>query len=92
MAELGMGVYCTEVAGWSARWEMRRHRIRIIEVSDRGGATVLVSSSDAGVAPDLAQMRERFPELSQLWDAVRHEYWAAIVPYPRRRSTGGLRR
>jgi len=87
-----MGVYRTEVAGWSVQWRMGRHSIRMIRVSHPASATVLVSSSDAGVAPDLAQMRERFPELSQLWDAVRHEYWAAIVPFPRRRSPGGLMR
>lgn len=29
--------------------------------------------------PDLAEMRERFPEHTRLWDAIRHEFWANAV-------------
>ncbi|MGI5216996.1 hypothetical protein [Nocardia sp. CA-290969] len=36
--------------------------------------------STGAYIPDLAEMRERFPEHSGLWDAIRHEFWAALVP------------
>ncbi|MGW1741493.1 hypothetical protein ACWCPQ_22115 [Nocardia sp. NPDC001965] len=32
-----------------------------------------------GIA-DLAEMRERCPELTPLWDAIRHEFWASVLP------------
>ncbi|MFD8246421.1 hypothetical protein [Nocardia sp. NPDC059691] len=30
--------------------------------------------------PDLAQVREWFPKLFDLWNAVRTQYWQAITP------------
>ncbi|MET9026254.1 hypothetical protein ABZW96_11605 [Nocardia sp. NPDC004168] len=30
--------------------------------------------------PDLAQVREWFPKLFDLWDTVRTQYWQAITP------------
>ncbi|MBF6347597.1 MULTISPECIES: hypothetical protein [Nocardia] len=32
-------------------------------------------------APDLVEMRERCPELSPLWDAIRREYWRRCLPF-----------
>jgi hypothetical protein len=38
----------------------------------------LFSAAALAAAPDLAEMRERFPKLSRLWDAIRQEYWAEL--------------
>lgn len=75
----------TEVDGWSAEWQVDHYRIRITLV--RSGAEKPLVSFMAASAPDLRQMRERFPKLSPLWDAIRHEYWAEVAP-PLRNSRG----
>ncbi len=55
-----------------------------------GRSLVAVARVDA--APDLAQLRDRYPGLSRLWDAVRHEFWAQFssprehFPHPTRPS------
>ncbi|WP_327150241.1 hypothetical protein [Nocardia sp. NBC_01329] len=37
-------------------------------------------SSRPGNLPDLADIRERLPEHTRLWDAIRHEFWSNAVP------------
>ncbi|WP_187687589.1 hypothetical protein [Nocardia wallacei] len=69
----------TEVGGWQAIWRIDRHRIRMLLVRNTSGSRPLLSAPVAATAPDLAQMRERFPDLSPLWDAIRHEYWTEII-------------
>ena len=80
-----MGEHRTEVDGWLAEWRIDHHQIRMMLV--RNGSEKPLLLCTAASAPDLAQMRERFPELSRLWDAIRHEYWAEFTP-PRRNSRG----
>lgn len=70
-----MDEYRTEVDGWLAEWRIDHHRIRIMLVCNGSDSKPLVCSTSA---PDLAQMRELFPKLSRLWDAIRHEYWAEV--------------
>ncbi|MFI1459261.1 hypothetical protein [Nocardia carnea] len=69
----------TEVDGWSAAWRCDRENIRILQVRLASGAPVELSTVGAYV-PDLAEMRERFPEHTRLWDAIRHEFWANAIP------------
>ncbi|WP_433683866.1 hypothetical protein [Nocardia sp. CA-119907] len=77
-----MGEHRTEVDGWLAVWRIDRHRIRMMLVRNLASAETLASFHPAR-CPDLAQMRERFPKLSRLWDAVRHEYWTELIPAQR---------
>ncbi|MFI5779907.1 hypothetical protein [Nocardia sp. NPDC051570] len=42
------------------------------------GAVVVAFGADH--CPDLAEARERMPELATVWDAVRHAYWVELVP------------
>ena len=48
---------------------------------DRG----VVLFGEAGERPDLAQIREWFPQQFTLWDAVRAQYWDAVSPLAHRR-------
>ncbi|GGL32401.1 hypothetical protein GCM10011588_54000 [Nocardia jinanensis] len=64
----------TEIGGWRALWRLDRHCVRIIEVRDESGSRVSVAGS-----PDLAEMRERWPDLTPLWDAVRHDLWTSVA-------------
>ncbi|MGW4773206.1 hypothetical protein ACWEO2_34875 [Nocardia sp. NPDC004278] len=72
----------TEVDGWVVIWEIDNWRIRIMLVrSVIDSVRPLLCADFAVGAPDLADMREKYPNLSRLWDAVRHEFWAeAITP------------
>ncbi|MEV2220524.1 hypothetical protein AB0E01_11650 [Nocardia vinacea] len=84
-----MNEYRTEVDGWLAVWAIDRHRIRMMLIRNESDPVPLASFTSAA-APDLAQMRERFPKLAKLWDAVRHEYWTEIAA-PHRNSRGLVR-
>ncbi len=57
-------------------WQRDGERIRIVRVRNLADDRTVVAVGDLGAAPDLADMRERFPELSALWDVVRHQFWA----------------
>ncbi|MGW5384963.1 hypothetical protein [Nocardia sp. NPDC003963] len=39
----------------------------------------LLTATSAATALDLATMRERFPELTPLWDAVRQQFWSQVA-------------
>lgn len=71
-----MSERCTEAVGWVARWSLDRHRVRILLVRSESEAVPLFSADVLTAAPDLAEMRERYPRLSELWYAIRREYWA----------------
>lgn len=71
-----MSERCTEVNGWVAHWLLDQHRVRIMLVGNESETRRLFSAAVLATAPDLAEMRERFPKLSELWDAIRREYWA----------------
>lgn len=80
----------TEVDGWLAVWEIDHWHIRIMLVrSHIDGVRPLLTVDVAAVAPDLADMREKCPNLSGLWDAVRHEYWAEVIT-PQEHSEGTI--
>ncbi|MFF3569226.1 hypothetical protein ACFYXQ_15760 [Nocardia jiangxiensis] len=70
----------TEAGGWVADWSLDHHCIRILLVRNESEAEPLFSAAVLAAAPDLAEMRERFPKLSGLWDAIRGEYWAELSP------------
>ncbi|MET8425228.1 hypothetical protein [Nocardia sp. NPDC004860] len=53
-----------------------------------GGAPGTVYFSDGTPQPDLAQARDWFPKYFTLWDAVRAEYWDAVLPLNNPRLTG----
>ncbi|MEV4129382.1 hypothetical protein [Nocardia sp. NPDC049707] len=71
-----MSEHRTEVGGWVAQWRIDHHHIRIMLVRNTSEPHPLMSVSAPSAAPDLVRMRERFPEITPLWDAIRHEYWA----------------
>lgn len=75
-----MSERCTEADGWVAQWRLDRLRIRILLVRNSSDADTLFSAAVDAAAPDLAEMRERFPRLSGLWDAIRGEFWAQLSP------------
>ncbi len=79
----------TERDGWAARWRLDKHYIRIMVVRRVSDPEPLVSATGPASAPDLAEMRERFPNLSRLWDAIRQEYWSECFT-SRRYSHGTL--
>lgn len=70
-----MSKHRIEVDGWLAEWRLDHHRIQMLLVRNTSEPDPLMSVTVPAAAPDLAQMRERFPNLSPLWDAIRHEYW-----------------
>jgi hypothetical protein len=80
-----MSEYRTEVDGWLAEWRINEYCIRMTLV--RKGSEKPLVACVAASAPDLAQMREQFPKLWRLWDAIRHEYWAECAA-PQRNSRG----
>ncbi|MEV5835089.1 hypothetical protein [Nocardia sp. NPDC052112] len=71
-----MSERCTEVDGWVAHWLLDHHHVRIMLVGNESETQPLFSAAVLAAVPDLAEMRERFPKLSGLWDAIRREYWA----------------
>lgn len=79
----------TEAGGWLAVWRLDRWRIRVLLVRDRKGyERPLLRAHVQAQAPDLAEVRERFPDLSILWNAIRHEYWTeTITPQAHSRGT-----
>jgi hypothetical protein len=42
-------------------------------------STTLMSVTTPAAAPDLAHVREQFPKLSRLRDAIRHAYWTEFL-------------
>lgn len=74
-----MSEHRTEVDGWLALWQLDRHGTRILLVRNLSSSHTLMSATSPTAAPDLAEVRDRFPELSRLWDALRHEYWTAFI-------------
>ncbi|WP_433680075.1 hypothetical protein [Nocardia sp. CA-119907] len=84
-----MSEHRTEVDGWQAIWRLDRQHIRMMLVRNASESQPLMSVSTVAAAPDLAQMREQFPRLSRLWDAVRHEYWAECLA-PQEHSQGTI--
>ncbi len=70
-----MSEHRTEVDGWEAIWRIDNCCIRMLLVRNLSELDPLISMSSVIAAPDLVQVREWFPELARLWDAVRHEYW-----------------
>ncbi|MET8877112.1 hypothetical protein [Nocardia sp. NPDC004604] len=84
-----MSEHRTEVDGWQAIWRLDDHRVRMMLVRNLFESEPLLSMSTAATAPDLVQVRERFPDLSRLWDAVRHEYWTESLS-PKERPPGTI--
>jgi len=71
----------TEAGEWMAVWRLVHWSARIMEVSHAGEPPQppLHHAEFASAAPDLAELRERFPTLAPLWDAIRREYWSELV-------------
>lgn len=70
-----MSDYCTKADNWEALWRIDHGNIRILVVSNVSDTFTLLSPTVPDNAPDLVQMREDFPRLSPLWDAIRQRYW-----------------
>lgn len=67
-------VRATVVGDCEAVWCLSQQMIRILRVRTAIGTPLAFACTDS--APDLAEMRERFPDLTPLWDAVRHQFWS----------------
>ncbi|MQY21984.1 hypothetical protein NRB20_50970 [Nocardia sp. RB20] len=72
---VGYSEHRTEAGQWQAIWMFDQSRIRIVLVHNMSESTDLFRTESPTTAPDLAQMREQYPRLSRLWDAIRHEFW-----------------
>jgi hypothetical protein len=75
----GRGERLTEIDGRQAIWRVDGHSIRIVALRSAFD-TAATATFPSAHPPDLADMRELFPELSLLWDAIRHEYWRSFLP------------
>jgi hypothetical protein len=82
-----MSEHRTEVDGWFAEWRLDHHHIRMMLVCNTSDSKPLLSVTVPAAAPDLAQLREWYPQLSRLWDAIRHQYWAHLL-HPAGMHTG----
>ncbi|WP_280383136.1 hypothetical protein [Nocardia wallacei] len=71
------GVHRTEVDGVEAQWRFDQDGVGIMHVRNNIDGTL------TAVGTDLSQARERLPELSRLWDAVRHDFWREYFPSSR---------
>ncbi|MGW0178815.1 hypothetical protein [Nocardia sp. NPDC003345] len=68
----------TECDGRRATWRLDSETIRILDARDTTGASVELPGR---TRTDLAEMRERFPEHTPLWDAIRRDFWThAVAP------------
>ena len=72
------GIHCTKTKELHAIWRLRQQQIAIMRLQTPDDEIVV--SFEPGPYPDLAEARERFPRLTRLWDAVRHQYWAQLAP------------
>ncbi|MEU7628419.1 hypothetical protein AB0C34_00345 [Nocardia sp. NPDC049220] len=77
----------TEVDGVRVTWRLIEHHLIAILAVNACDASPVVSFGPDHY-PDLAQARELLPELAKLWDAVRHEFWAKLIPPHPRLSSG----
>ncbi|WP_280334912.1 hypothetical protein [Nocardia wallacei] len=73
------GSRLSAAGGWLAEWRLHRDRIRIALVRSETDAEPVFASS-LTLAPDLVQMRELFPDLGPLWDAIHDDFWQAYRP------------
>src|SRR5690348_6915381 len=91
-ARSAMGDVCrTEFDGLRVTWRLiQNHLISILAVHDASDASPVVSFGPA-TYPDLVQARELHPGLTKLWDAVRRDFWAELIP-PRRGRAGHRQR
>lgn len=73
------GMCRTEADGLRATWRLLRdHVIAIVVVETLSDAAPVVCFP-SGRYPDLARARELYPELTGLWDAIRHEFWKRLM-------------
>ncbi|MEV6321052.1 hypothetical protein AB0M45_07610 [Nocardia sp. NPDC051787] len=76
-----------EVDGMCVSWRLsQNHHISIVAVHNASEATAIVSFGPE-IYPDLAQARELFPDLANLWDAVRRDFWKELIPTRRKSPT-----
>jgi hypothetical protein len=72
----------TEADGLGVTWRvLQDHLISIVAVHSASDPAPIVSFGPDAY-PDLVQARELLPELTRLWDAVRHDFWAKLIPPP----------
>ncbi|MBY8855819.1 hypothetical protein K7711_04955 [Nocardia sp. CA2R105] len=72
-------IHHTEAGGFQAMWRLDRHIVGIMRISNTSDDSV-VASFDPDPFPDLAQVREQYPALEQLWNAIRHAFWSELLP------------
>ncbi|MFF0490400.1 hypothetical protein ACFYTQ_15385 [Nocardia sp. NPDC004068] len=67
----------TECDGFRVRWrrDHQRQQITVLAIDRLEDGPEIVAVLGSGDPPDLVEARERWPQLSRLWDAVRHDFW-----------------
>ncbi|MFI6956503.1 hypothetical protein ACIBJI_23900 [Nocardia sp. NPDC050408] len=79
--------HVTECDGLEASWTLDKHNIEIHGIYDTAEDLLVVSID--GPYPDLVEARERWPKLTDLWNAVRHDFWSQMTSHAYGRSTKG---
>jgi hypothetical protein len=65
--------------GRQAIWRVDGPSIRIVALRSAFDTSATAPFPSAH-PPDPTDMRQRFPGLSLLWHAIRHEYWRRFLP------------
>ncbi|MBF6064085.1 hypothetical protein IU500_27085 [Nocardia terpenica] len=81
----------SEANGLRATWRLDHHNIGIIFVRKISDDSLIVLFPPDDL-PDLARAREIVPNLMELWDAVRRDFWTEFIPSLQRPPTGRSRR
>ncbi|KZM68492.1 hypothetical protein AWN90_11525 [Nocardia terpenica] len=72
-------IHHTEADGLRAEWKiLEGRRIGIMLVRNISDGELIVRFPESGY-PDLVIVRELWPAFEMLWNAVRHDYWAAAL-------------
>jgi hypothetical protein len=74
----------TEAEGLGVTWRLLQDHLSSILAVHNTCDTAPIVSFGPDTYPDLVQARELFPEMTNLWDAVRHDFWARLIPPPPR--------
>lgn len=69
------GIHRTKCAGAEAEWQFAHRTIGILSVRPSPDESPIRFTE---TRPDLSEARDRYPHLTRLWDAVRHDFWTCV--------------
>lgn len=85
-------VHHTEAGGLEATWRPTHDEMRIEIMNVHNTSGDLGSEVRFPAGTDLVAARESRPSWESLWDKVRAEFWASLLPVPRPSATGNAER